>query len=271
METFLLQFSKKIVEQAPQLAHVITESQNERYFALKRLEHELYPMRIELIKLYANSLVMDDDIRISELNSWGEKAGSEFAKYSTITLDMILREVPSYRNIIGTVLKHDAIEHGVDTAGMYDIVTRLDSAVNDLTYFFSLPFVRHESERLKLSQSMITELSVPIVSIDDVTAILPLIGTIDHERSLTLQERVLLEASELQLKTLVIDLSGLQTTDTFVVQQLFHLFDALSLLGIQPIVSGISPVIAQTLVSLDLNFGQIKSFASMKQALAYIK
>jgi len=266
-----LQFSRKIVEQAPQLAHVITESQNERYYVFKKLESELYPIRIELIKLYATSLVMDEDVRIPELSRQGEQAGSEFAKYSAVTMDMMLREVPSYRNIIGTVLKHDAIDYGFSAAEMYDIVTRLDSAVNDITYFLGLSFVKHESERLKLSQSIITELSVPIVSIDDLTAILPLIGTIDHERSLTLQERVLIDASELQLKTLIIDLSGLQTTDTFVVQQLFHLFDALSLLGIQPIVSGISPVIAQTLVSLDLNFGQIKSFVSMKQALAYIK
>ncbi|MFD1927521.1 STAS domain-containing protein [Sporosarcina siberiensis] len=268
---FLVQFSRKIIEQAPQLAHVITESQNERYSILKKIENELYPSRIELIKLYANSLIMDEEVRIPELKDWGEKAGSEFAKHSSVTMDMMLREVPSYRNIIGTVLKYDAIEYGIGASEMYDIVTRLDSAVNDITYFLSLPFVRHESERLKLSKSIITELSVPIVSIDDVTAILPLIGTIDHERSLTLQERVLLDASEMQLETLIIDLSGLQTTDTFVVQQLFHLFDALSLLGIQPIVSGISPVIAQTLVSLDLNFGQINSFASMKQALAYIK
>ncbi|WP_156475968.1 STAS domain-containing protein [Sporosarcina psychrophila] len=45
------------------------------------------------------------------------------------------------------------------------------------------------------------------------------------------------------LENLIIDLSGLQTIDTFVAQQLFNLFDALSLLGIQPIVNGISPAI----------------------------
>jgi len=54
------------------------------------------------------------------------------------------------------------------------------------------------------------------------------------------------------LEDLIIDLSGLQTTDTFVAQQLFNLFDALSLLGIQLIVNGISPAIVQTLVQLGL-------------------
>ena len=86
-----------------------------------------------------------------------------------------------------------------------------------------------------------------------------------------LQERVLQNASGLHLENLIIDLSGLQTTDTFVAQQLFRLFHTLSLLGIQPIVSGISPAIAQTLVHLGLTFGRIKSFATLKQVYALSK
>ena len=264
-----MQFSRKIVGQAPQLAHVITGIQNERYTAMKTLEHEIYPSRIELVQLCAKSLVMDKDERITKLKAWGEKAGTEFAKYSIISLDMMLREVPHYRNIIGTVLQHDAIEFGVNASEMYDIVSILDSSVHDIMYYFSVPFVRHENEMLKLSQAIITELSVPIVSINNETAILPLIGTIDHDRAVILQEQVLQNAYKLHLETLIIDLSGLQTTDTFFAQQLFNLVDALSLLGIKPIVSGISPAIAQTLVNLGLTFGRIKSFATLKQALAY--
>lgn len=76
---------------------------------------------------------------------------------------------------------------------------------------------------------------------------------------------------ELQLENLIVDLSGLHTTDTYVTRQLFNLFDALSLLGVKPIVSGITPVIAQTLVNLGLTFGRIASFATLKQALASLE
>src|SRR5690606_24383995 len=148
-------------------------------------------------------------------------------------LDMMLREVPNYRNIIGTVLQHEAVAADVRAAQMYDMISLLDSTVNDVTYFFSVPFVRYEKEVLRLSQTLVTELSVPIVSINDDTAILPLIGTVDHDRALILHERVLQNASQLRLEYLIIDLSGLQNTDTFVAQQLFNLFDALCLLGIQ--------------------------------------
>ena len=270
MKDLLSQLSAKLIEMAPQLAHVITEVQNDRYPIMKSLEAELYPARIDLVKMYANSLIQTDEQRVDTMKVWGEEAGTKFAKIPSITLDMMLREVPNYRNILGTVIKHEAVEYGISPGEMYDIITILDSALNDIIYFFSVPFVRHESDMLNLSKLMLTELSVPIVSITDDTGILPLVGTIDHDRAMILQERTLTNAAERKLKNLIIDLSGLHTTDTFVAQQLFNLFDALSLLGIKPIVSGISPAIAQTLVHLGLTFGRIKSFATLKQALAHI-
>nr|WP_156450453.1 STAS domain-containing protein [Sporosarcina sp. HYO08] len=63
----------------------------------------------------------------------------------------------------------------------------------------------------------------------------------------------------------------METTDTFVVQQLYYLFKTFSLLGIQAMTSGISPAIAQTMVNLGLSFGKIKSFATPKQALAHTR
>lgn len=261
----------KIIEQAPQLARVITESQQEKYPILKTFEQEMLPARVELVTLYANTLVIDNIERIGAIKTWGEKAGTHFANYESISLDMMLREVPHYRNTIGAVMKHEALEIGLSVEEMYDAITRLDNSVNDIVYFFSMPFVRHEKEMLKLSQSIVSELSVPIASINSKTAILPLVGNLSHDRAKALEERVLQEVLELQLENLIIDLSGLHTTDTYVTRQLFNLFDALSLLGVKPIVSGITPVIAQTLVNLGLTFGRIASFATLKQALASLE
>ena len=271
MNEYFNQMSGKLIELAPRLAKEITEKQNVSYPELIKLEGILYPNRVSLVKLYAKTLVEDEDERIRTLSAWGEIVGTKLAQYPIVSLDMMLREIPLYRGAIGTVMKNEALALGLGPTEMYDIIDRLDSAVNDVTYYFSVPFVLYEKEMLKLSQSVIMELSVPIVSINNETAILPLVGTLDHDRARILEKRVLLEASELRLEYLIIDLSGLQTTDTYVARQLFNLFDSLSLLGIQPIVSGISPAIAQTLVHLGLSFGRIKSFATLKQALSSIK
>lgn len=271
MNENLRHMHEKIIEQAPQLAKTITESQQEKYHVLKRFEGEMLPARIELVTLYADTLLMDNIERIETIKTWGEKAGTHFARYESISLDMMLCEVPHYRNTIGAVLKHEAIELGLSVEEMYDVITILDNTVNDIIYFFSMPFVQHEKEMLKLSQLIVSELSVPIASVNSKTAILPLVGSLSHDRATALEERVLGEVLELELENLIIDLSGLHTTDTYVTRQLFNLFDALSLLGVKPIVSGITPVIAQTLVNLGLTFGRIASYATLKQALASLE
>ena len=270
MKELLIRLSDKVIENAEQLAMLITRQQNERYPIMKKIEEELYPARVELVKLYANALKLEDGERIEQLQKWGQEAGTHFAKKDIISLDMMLREVPEYRAYIGTVLKHEGINSEISSEEMYELTTALDTIVNDIVYYFSLPFVHYEKEMLKISQAAIAELSVPIASINDTTAILPLIGVMDFNRGTALQEKVLKEAVRLNLEYLIIDLSGLQTTDTFVAQQLFILFESLSLVGAVPVVSGVTPAIAQTLVGLGLDFGSIKSFATLKQAIQYV-
>ncbi|MER2090243.1 MAG: STAS domain-containing protein [Sporosarcina sp.] len=271
MEKYLQHMRTKIAAEADQIVQAVSESQNKRYPFMRKLDDVLGRERERMVHMFADTLIMDESDRIETLKSWGEEAGTELSHFEMISLDMMLREMPKYRNTLGAVIKHEAIELGLDAREMYDVISVLDQSLNDAIYFFSVPFVQQEKDRLNLTQNLVSELSVPLVSINDQTAILPLVGAVDHDRAVILQERVLPNASELQLKNLIIDLSGLQTTDTFVAHQLFNLFDALSLLGIQPIVSGISPAIAQTLVQLGLTFGRIKSFATLKQALAYIE
>ena len=270
MKDLKVRLSNKIIENAEQLAGLITRQQNERYPALKRAEKELYPARIELVLLYAKALKLEEHERIDVLQKWGQEAGTNFAKKEGISLDMMLREVPEYRAYIGTVLKHEGLTSGITSEEMYELTNALDLIVNDVVYYFSLPFVAYEKEMLTISQAAIAELSVPISAINDTTAILPLIGVMDFNRGNVLQEKVLKESVRLNLEYLIIDVSGLQTTDTYVAQQLFILFESLSLVGTTPVVSGITPAIAQTLVGLGLDFGLIRSFATMKQAIQHV-
>lgn len=267
----LQQMNEEIINQAPKLALAVTEIQNSRYPALIPLDSQILPMRERLFCVYAEALTMDEKERHTLLKEWGEEVGTLLSAERSISLDMMLSEVPDYRTSIGKVMRHEALELGLSAVEMYDVIEILDTSINAAVYFFSVPFINSEKERHKTIQSLVSELSVPIVSITDYTAVLPLIGSFDYDRAFTFQEVTLSQASKLELNHLIIDLSGLQTTDTYVAQELYHLFDALTLLGIQPIVSGVTPPVAQTLVQLGLTFGKVKSFATLKQALAYLK
>ncbi|MBU0904781.1 MAG: STAS domain-containing protein [Firmicutes bacterium] len=269
--THLMHMKDCILGQSKDLARIITEEQNARYPELKRVELDLFPLRIELVELYGACLGMTEEQRVFVLKEWGERAGTHTSRMQQITIDMMLREVPHYRNTIGSVIKYEAQKLNLSANELYDVIDVLDRAINDVVYFFSVPFVRHDQEQLAFSQQMVVELSVPVVSINDDIAILPLIGSMNAERSRVLQERALTEASRLQIKHLIIDLSGVQTIDTFVAQQLFSLLDALALIGVKGTVSGISPIIAQTLVQLGLDFGKVGSYSSLKRALSVIQ
>lgn len=267
----LMHMKDCILAHSKGLASVITNEQNARYPELQRVENDLFPLRTELVELYGACLGLSEDQRVLVLKEWGEKAGTSTARMQQITIDMMLREVPHYRNTIGSLIKYEAQKLELTANELYDVIDVLDRSINDVVYFFSVPFVRHDKEQLAFSQQMVVELSVPVVSINDDIAVLPLIGTMNVERSRVLHERALSEASRLQIKHLIIDLSGVQTIDTFVAQQLFNLLDSLALLGVKGTVSGISPIIAQTLVHLGLDFGRIGSYASLKRALAVIQ
>ncbi len=267
----LLHMKDCILARSHELARIITDEQNKRYPELLPLEKELYLMRIEIIELYGACLTMTEEERVLVLKEWGNKAGEYTARMQQTSIDMMLREVPNYRNILGRLLKDEAKKLNLNVDQLYDVIDMLDRSINDAVYFFSVPFVQYDKQQFALSQQLIIELSVPVVSINDEIAVLPLIGTINEERSKILHERALSEASRLKINHLIIDLSGVQTMDTFVAQQLFKLFDSLELLGVKGTVSGISPSIAQTLVHLGLNFGRVGSYSSLKRALSVIQ
>lgn len=271
MINHLERMSKEILSQAPQLAQAITENQNSRYPELIVLDSRLLPIREGLISLFSETLLLDKEERVQKLKVLGVETGTLLSRERSISLDMMLSEVHYYRSSIGMIMKQEALQYDLTAAEMYDVIDVLDTAINDVVYSLSVPFVNHEKELHKKTQSVVRELSVPIVTITEHIAVLPIIGSFDHERVFSLQEVTLFQASKLGLHHLIIDLSGLETTDTHVARELFNLFDALTLLGIQPTVSGIKPSIAITLVQLGLTFGKVKSFATLKQALAFLK
>ncbi len=123
------------------------------------------------------------------------------------------------------------------------------------------------NNQLRAQQQMINELSSPIISLEKNTALLPLVGDIDTARAKLILENTLEQCSNSGTDQLYIDLSGVVMIDTMVAHQIFQLIDALSLLGVECILSGIRPEISMTAVQLGLSFDKIKIRATLAQAL----
>lgn len=122
-------------------------------------------------------------------------------------------------------------------------------------------------KRLHSQQEMIKELSSPIIVIGKKTALLPLIGDIDTSRAKYIIETSLHQCAAKSISLLYIDLSGVVMIDTMVAHQIFQLIEALNLIGVKSILSGIRPEIAQTAIQLGLDFSKI----TIKSSLQLVK
>ncbi|WP_053402617.1 STAS domain-containing protein [Priestia koreensis] len=270
MNDYMVRISKKIFEQKEELAQKITDEQNKRYpDELLPMAKSLYPLRIELVTLYANSLILDESERTRQVEEWGLQSGRKCAEMNA-TLDAMLNEVPQYRHFIGEVVQEEGIYLNLTLSEFYYAISLLDRTVNEVVYYFSLPFVNFHSEQIEQSRNAMMELSVPVVPIVEGVAVLPVVGTIDTYRAKLLLEHALEQSVQLKLSYFVLDLSGVPIIDTYVAQQLFQIIDSLKLIGVDAMVSGITPDIAQTVVNLGINFGQTKTFSSLQQALGNI-
>ncbi len=111
------------------------------------------------------------------------------------------------------------------------------------------------------------ELSTPVVRLWDGVIAVPLVGTLDSARTQLVMEKLLDELVTAGASHAVIDITGVPTVDTEVAQHLLKTVGAARLLGAECIISGIRPQVAQTIVSLGIEFGDIATKATLADAL----
>jgi rsbT co-antagonist protein RsbR len=268
MKAIVQMASERVLNRKKHIAEQITSEQNKKYpTELKDKTDELFPLRVELVTIYARSLALQEEEAEKSIKAWGVETGRMCASIET-TLDSMLGEVPHYRKYIGEVIKEVAIEQQLGIEELYDLISKLDHAMNLVVYYFSVPFVEYQTNLLEQSRNEILELSAPVVPIMEGVAVLPLIGTIDTYRAKLIMEESLNQSVRLRLHYFVLDLSGVPIVDTFVIQQLFQIIEALRLVGVEARISGIKPDIALSVVKLDISFKMVNTYSTLQQALA---
>jgi rsbT co-antagonist protein RsbR len=113
------------------------------------------------------------------------------------------------------------------------------------------------------------ELSTPVIRLWDGIIAVPLVGTLDSARTQLVMEKLLETLVATGADHAVLDITGVSTVDTEVAQHLLKTVSAARLLGAECIISGIRPQVAQTIVSLGIEFGDIATKATLADALAH--
>jgi rsbT co-antagonist protein RsbR len=117
-------------------------------------------------------------------------------------------------------------------------------------------------------QEELIELSTPVVQLWEGILALPLIGTLDSERTQVVMENLLERLVATSSSLAVIDITGVPTVDTLVAQHLLKTVAAAQLMGADCIISGIRPQIAQTIVHLGIDLSTVATKASLADAFA---
>ena len=129
-------------------------------------------------------------------------------------------------------------------------------------------YQRSREEIIGRQQSELLELSTPVVELWQGILALPLIGTLDSERTQVVMESLLQRIVETGAPIAIIDITGVPTVDTLVAQHLLKTVAAARLMGADCIISGIRPQIAQTIVHLGVDLGTVVTKASLASAFA---
>lgn len=133
---------------------------------------------------------------------------------------------------------------------------------------------RQEEERAALQQHVIEaqhaairELSSPLIPLSDDVVLMPLIGSIDTTRAQQVMEVLLEGIAQYQAETAIIDITGVSVVDTQVANGIIQAARAVKLLGAQVVLTGIGPLMAQTLVHLGADLNTIQTRGSLQRAV----
>jgi rsbT co-antagonist protein RsbR len=110
------------------------------------------------------------------------------------------------------------------------------------------------------------ELSTPVVTLWKGVLALPLIGTLDSERTQVVMENLLQRIVETGSTIAILDITGVPMVDTLVAQHLLKTVSAARLMGAECMISGIRPQIAQTIVHLGIDLNAIVTKATLADA-----
>ena len=157
-------------------------------------------------------------------------------------------------------------EAGRDTEALAADVWTATELLDKLGLYTTEVFQNQKEEIIGRQQQDMLELSTPVVKLWDRVLALPMIGTLDSARTQVVMETLLQRIVETGAEIAIIDITGVPTVDTLVAQHLLKTVTAARLMGADCIISGIRPQIAQTIVHLGVNLGEVTTKATLADA-----
>src|SRR5256886_14366207 len=144
------------------------------------------------------------------------------------------------------------------------ILDAYEPAANRIAITVAVGFVQERERIIREQQEAIRELSTPVRQVRERLLTLPIIGVIDPQRAHQLTEQLLRGIRTNRAKVVVIDITGVAAMDSNVANHLVQTVEAARLLGATVIVTGLSPEIAQTLVTIGVDLSEMATVGDLQ-------
>ena len=229
-------------------------------------EEEHKQQSSELLKLILEALRSGDEVDLiaakwSEVRSFLEKisasrAGRGFSPSQIATFVFSLKQ-PLFTRLLTEAKSADDLASDI---------WRVTLLMDALGVFTIEVFQKNREAIIARQQEEMLELSTPVVTLWEGVLALPLIGTLDSQRTQSVMEALLQRIVETESDIAIIDITGVPMVDTLTAQHLLKTITAARLMGADCIISGIRPQIAQTIVHLGVSLGDVVTKSSLAAA-----
>lgn len=152
-------------------------------------------------------------------------------------------------------------DHAFKVFGSLMKLTFLDIGLAIDTYIDS------RERTIRDQQEAIRELSTPVLQFRPGLLILPIVGLIDSQRAQQLTEQLLHSIRANRTKVIVIDITGVPSVDSRVANHLVQTVEAARLMGAAAIITGVAPEIAQTMVTIGIDLGRVRTVGDLQSGV----
>lgn len=147
------------------------------------------------------------------------------------------------------------------------ILLLLASVFNDIILDVFHVYLAEKERTIQAQQEELKHTSTPITEIWDGVLTLPIIGTLDSSRTMSVMENMLERIEKERAKVVVIDVTGVQAIDSQVSHHLIQMIRAVGLMGAKAILTGIRPEIARAITSLNIDLSLVSTRATLSEGL----
>lgn len=175
--------------------------------------------------------------------------------------EQIIGGMLTLRDVYGRSL-FEKYQH--DMEGLLAALDTYEPVANKILSIVALGFVKEREKTVRQQQEAIRELSTPVLQVRDQMLILPIIGVLDTTRARILTEQLLRAIRAKRAKVVVMDITGVPAVDSKIAGHLVKTVDASKLMGATVVVTGVSPEIAQTLVTLGVDTTKMETVGDLQ-------